>query len=260
MSSPEGRNNSTSLRRALRVLRALREPTAAGRGLSLSDLASVLTMNKSTLLRLIQPLRDYDLVTQDSEGRYRVGVGAVSLGDSYLAGLDLRTVARPVLESLAGQTSETVHLLIYNQAAMVYVDKVDGPSAIRMASRVGDQVPAYCTAAGKAVLAFLPESHLTEVIRAGMPARTPNTITSGRRLTAEVRKIRSAGYAVDDIENELEIRCVAAPVFDHDRKVSAAVSISGPVNRIGPDRVAVLADQVCEAAREVSLRLGAPAD
>lgn len=253
----EMRNNSASLRRALSLLRALHRPTAAGVGLSLAELADALQMNKSTLLRLLRPLRDFDLVTQTPDGRYRIGVGAVALGDSYLAGLDLRTAARPTLERLVEKTGETVHLLVHSRGEVVYVDKVEGPSTVRMASRVGDRMPCYCTASGKVFLAFLVPSPVEDVIARGLVARTPNTITSGAKLKAELKRIRELGYGVDDVENEPEIRCVATPVFGHDGEVAAAISISGPDSRIVASRVPDLGQQAMAAAHEVSLALGA---
>jgi DNA-binding IclR family transcriptional regulator len=256
----ETRNNSASLRRALSVLQALRRPTAAGTGLTLVQLAETLQMNKSTLLRLLRPLRDFDLVAQTADGRYRIGVGAVALGDSYVAGLDLRAAARPTLERLVEKAGETTHLLVYSRGEMVYVDKVDGPSTVRMASRVGDRMPCYCTASGKVFLAYMAPSPVEDVVRGGLVARTPNTITSGPKLKAELKRIRELGYGVDDVENEAEIRCVGAPVFGHDGQIAAAISISGPASRIVASRVPDLGQQAMAAGREVSLTLGAPTE
>jgi len=254
----EDRNSSASLRRALTVLAALREPTADGIGLALVDLAEKLDMNKSTLLRLIKPLRDFDLVCQTADGRYRIGVGAVALGDSYLAGLDLRAVARPALEALAQRTGETAHLLVYSQLEVTYVDKVDAPSSIRMASRIGNRMPMYCTASGKVFLAYLTNSPLEAVIAAGLNQRTPNTITSSAALREAVDGVRRIGYAIDDVENEPEIRCVSAPIFGHDAEIAAAISISGPESRMTLARTTELGLVVRSAAREISVLLGAP--
>lgn len=256
----DSRNNSTSLRRALSVLRTLEGPTADGSGCALGELAGRLTMNKSTLLRLLQPLREEGLVAMDADGRYRIGLGAVSLGDSYLAGLDLRSTARPVLEKLSAETSETVHLLVYRDAGVVYVDKVDGASAVRMVSRVGDRMPAHCTAAGKAFLAFLPRAEVDATIASGMVARTSQTITTAAELETELRRVRHVGYAVDNVENEVEIRCVGAPVFDHECAVTAAISISGPQTRIRKARVAELGARLRVSTNELSVLLGAPSD
>jgi DNA-binding IclR family transcriptional regulator len=252
------RNKSSSLRRALGILQSLIEPTSTRQGASLSELATSTGMNKSTLLRLIEPLRDAQLVDHGPDGRYRVGVGAVSLGGAYLAGLDMREEARPILEQLARDTGETLHLLIYVEGEVRYVEKIDGPSSIRMASRIGDRMPAYCTASGKVFLAYLPEEHFEAAVAAGMPARTPNTITSSDLLREDLKKTRKRGFAIDDIENELDIRCLSVPVFDRTGQVAAAMSISGLAARIHGARITELANIVQRGAEQLSLRLGAP--
>lgn len=256
---PQGaRNQSSSLRRALSVLDALVKPTASQAGLSLIDLALSLNLNKSTLLRLLEPLQESGLVEQGLDNNYRLGVGAITLGGAYLAGLDLRTQAQPILERLALDTGETIHLLVYANGEMTYIQKIAGPSPIQMASRVGDRVPVYCTASGKVFLAHLPRSHFDDAVSAGMPARTEHTITTAEGLRREVDAIRERGYGIDDIENELDIRCVSAPVFDHTGEIVCAISSSGPAARIHGEHIAELAEIVRNGADQLSQRLGAP--
>src|SRR3954465_3287114 len=154
---PSERNRSGSLRRALGILEALVEPSAEGRMLSLSELAKASGLNKATLLRLSEPLQEAGLVGRDGQGDFGLGVGALRLGEAYLAGVDLRGAARPILEELVAESGETAHLVVFDEPYVVYVDKVDSPSTVRMHSRVGGRMPLYCTAAGKAMLAWLPE-------------------------------------------------------------------------------------------------------
>lgn len=251
------RNDSSSLRKALSVVAALTEPTSRGEGMTLIQLSSTLEMHKSTLLRLLEPLRDSYLVEQGVDGRYRIGVHAVTLGGAYLSGLDLREQAKPILERLAAETGQTVHMLMYANGEVTYIEKIAGPSSIQMASRVGDRAPAYCTASGKVFLAYLPETEFNTVVAAGMPPRTENTITSPLQLLDELEKIREAGYAIDDIENEPDIRCVSTPVFDHNGKIVAAVSMSGHATRIQGSAIAQAAAIVRRGADEISARLGA---
>jgi DNA-binding IclR family transcriptional regulator len=257
VSTPIRRNDSSSLRKALSVVDALTEPTSRGEGMTLIQLSSTLEMNKSTLLRLLEPLRDSQLVEQGVDGRYRIGVHAVTLGGAYLSGLDLREQAKPILERLATETGETVHMLMYTNGEVTYIEKIAGPSSIQMASRVGDRAPAYCTASGKVFLAYLPQTEFNTVVAAGMPSRTENTITSPLRLLDELEKIRKVGYAIDDIENEPDIRCVSTPVFDHNGKIVAAVSMSGHASRIHGSAITQAAAIVRRGADEISARLGA---
>lgn len=250
------RNNSASLRRALAILLELGED-AGSRGYTVTDLCARLDMNKSTLLRLLAPLIEARLVEQGSTGRYRLGWRNAQLGQSYLEGLDLRTSMQDVLFGLTEQTSETTHLVIADFPEVVYVDKVDSPLPVRMFSRVGAHNPAYCTSVGKAMLAYADDETIAGVIAGGMPERTANTLTTGAALRDNLETVRHRGYAIDDIENEEGIRCVAAPVFDHNGKAVAAVSISGPVSRVTKAKVAELGKLAIEAADEISRRLGA---
>ncbi len=249
------RNNSSSVRRALAILRVLATVNGGG-GATLSDLATQVGASKSTILRLLAPLLDASLVQQRRDGQYAIGVGAVSLGSAYLNNLDLRTVAQPILSQLAAVSKETVHLMVYSDGQVVYVDKISGSSPIQMASRVGDRAAVHSTASGKAILAHQPAEEFDRVVAAGLPRRTPRTLVSADQLAEELVKIRERGLAVDDIENEEGIRCVASPVFDHTDAVVAAVSVSGPAERIG-DQMQELAGPVRSAANQISEHLGA---
>lgn len=251
------RNASSSLRRALSILMYLAEDDGHPHGTSLTDLATGLQMSKSTVLRLVGPLRETRLVDQDPEsGHYRLGPQNALLGQLYLERLDIRRTASPLLHQLAQDVCEAVHLVSFDPPEIVYIDKVESSQAVRMHSRVGGRQPAYCTATGKAFLAHATDDVLAKVIEAGMPARTPATITSPEQLHAELARIRERGYAVDDVENELDIRCVAAPAFDHSGAVVTAVSISGPASRVTHDRLAEIGRQVIETAQALTDRLG----
>lgn len=254
MSTPP-RNNSSSVRRALAILGVL-ATWNDGRGSTLSDLAAQVGTSKSTILRLLLPLLEMNLVQQRRDGSYAIGVGAVSLGSAYLNNLDLRAVAQPVLAELAALSRETVHLMVYSDAQVVYVDKISGSSPIQMASRVGDRADVHSTASGKAILAHLPAAEFDRVVAAGLPRHTPRTLVTADQLAEDLVKVRARGYSLDDIENEDGIRCIASPVFDHTDAIVAAVSVSGPAERIG-DRRGELADLISSAANQISEQLGA---
>jgi DNA-binding IclR family transcriptional regulator len=252
------RNNSASLRRALGILLRIGEDSADGRGHTLAGLSRDLELNKSTLLRLLAPLCEARLVEQEPDtGRYRLGWRTAQLGAAYLEQADLPGAARDVLRGLMEETSETVHLVLADLPEVVYIDKVDSPRPVRMFSRIGTRQPAYSTAVGKAILAHAGDPAVRRVIQAGLPARTPRTHTTAAALRADLAEIRARGYAVDDVENEPEIRCVAAPIFDHAGTVGSAVSVSAPASRLGVGQVPALGGLVVAAADQVSRRLGA---
>jgi DNA-binding IclR family transcriptional regulator len=252
-----GRNQSLSLRRALTVLGHVRDHAGTAQGMSLTRLAEELGVAKSTVLRLTTPLIEAKLLERDRRtGAYRLGHGALLLGQAYLATLDLRTVAAEESHRLMTEVQETVHLVVYDPPDVVYIDKVENTATVRMASRIGSRVPAYRTAVGKAILAWQPEADLHEIVAAGMPAVTRFTITDAAHLRTELNRIRQRGYAVDDRENEPEVRCVAAPIFGHGDAVTAAISVSGLTSRITAARVRHLGPLVAETASRISRKLG----
>ncbi|MGH8891334.1 MAG: IclR family transcriptional regulator [Acidothermaceae bacterium] len=252
-----GRNRSASLRRALTLLTQLGSPDAPAAGLSLGALASGVGADKSTVLRLLTPLREIELVEIDESGRYRLGVGLLRLGQVYLDRLDLHAIAVPVLRDLAADTGETAHLVLYQHPDVVYIDKVEAESAVSMRSRVGRVEPAASTGVGRAYLAFATQAVVDDVLARGLPKRTASTITSVRRWRAALAQTRERGYAIDDCENEDDVRCVGAPIFDHRGGPVAALSVAGPAWRVTRERADSLGPRVVEAAGTISAKLGA---
>ncbi|NUU24042.1 MAG: IclR family transcriptional regulator [Streptomycetaceae bacterium] len=252
------RNQSASLRRALLVLEYVRDYAGPVPALTLTQIAEALDLSKSTVLRLATPLLDAQLLARDREsGQFRLGPGALALGQAYLAGLDLRTVASDEAHRLMREWGGTVHLCVPDAPHVVYIDKVENETQVRMASRIGSRAPMYCTAVGKAMLAWLPEDVVGLVIGAGLPPITSRTLTEPEALRAELARIRGRAYAVDDRENEPEVRCVAAPIFDHDNAVTGALSVSGLTSRVTAARVRELGPAVAAAAQRISRTLGA---
>ncbi|MGW0810582.1 IclR family transcriptional regulator [Nonomuraea sp. NPDC002799] len=246
------RNQSASLRRALSVLDHVREHS----GLSLTQLAEAVGLPKSTVLRLTAPLIETKLLDRDrGTGGYRLGHGTLRLGQAYLATLDLRAVAAEECHRLMSEVRETVHLAVYDPPHVVYIDKVENETNVRMASRIGSRGPVHSTAVGKAILAWQPGEAVAELT---LEPRTRHTITDPERLRAELADVRRRGYAVDDRENEPEVRCVAAPIFNHDDDVTAAVSVSGLTSRVTAARVRELGPLVAGAASRISRKLGSP--
>ncbi len=256
MKVAEGRNTSQSARRTLSILDYL-STHAGSQGLSLAELAHGMTMNKSTLLRLLATLQDFDLVEKDQKDEtYRLGLKTLQLAEACLSSMYLRKIVSPFLIEAMEATRETAHLVVYDSGDVVYIDKIDSPNMIRVVSSVGMHMPAHSTAVGKALLAYLPPSAFEEVLAKGLHSRTSNTLTDAQALQHELAKIRSQGYAFDDEENEPEVRCIAAPLFDYSSHSVAAISISGPTSRITPERVEHLGILVKEIAERVSERLG----
>lgn len=253
------RNSSLSLRRALSLLMYVADNGAEPEGVSLTQVATALSISKSTALRLATPLVEAGLLVRTLErGHFRLGSGALQLGQSYLDGLDLRSVAKPYLRRLLADSGNTCHLVVRDGMDVVYIDKVENYTAVRMASRIGKRMPLQCTAVGKSILAFSGPALVNEALHTGLPAVTPWSVTDPDLFRREIENTLKRGYSVDDRENEPEVRCVAAPIFDHDDAVVGALSVSALTSRLSVARVRVLGLEVWRTGLEISAELGSP--
>lgn len=202
---------------------------------------------------------DARLIDQDPEtGEYQLGPQTARLGQIYLEHFDVHDVAGPILYDLVQESQETAHLGVRDGTDVVYVDKHESPLSVRTVARVGSRQPLYSTSMGKVLLAYASDDVVEAAVREGLTRRTATTITEPDALIAELERVRECGYAIDDEENELEIRCVGAPVFDHRARVVAAISLSGPATRMSAVRLQGLSTLVMKSAADISAALGAP--
>jgi len=229
------------------------------RKLSLSDLAARTGIPRATAFRLLSTLESSGFVRK-AGGEYHLGVKCFVLGNIVAADLDLEDVAHPHLVALRDTTRETTHLAILDDWQVVYLERLPSPHPVGfMRSRVGAILPAFCTALGKTLLSHRPEPDVAKwAASQKFRSMTPHTITSAKRLLKELRDVRARGYAVDEEEHELGVRCVAAPVRNHHGEVVAAISVAGPSDRLprtlaGSDT----AKAVVAAAHAISLDFGA---
>jgi IclR family acetate operon transcriptional repressor len=152
---------------------------------------------------------------------------------------------------------ETVNLAILEDGKVVYLEILEGTQSIRMAARPGQRDYAHSTAIGKAMLAHAPAAELEGIVgRYGLPSLTPSTITSLEQLQVELARVRKRGYSVDNIENERGVRCVGAPIFNHQGNGVAAISISGPADRISGSKIEMIGKELVNATRTISEQLG----
>jgi len=251
----EGRADALkSLRKAIRVLEcfSLQEPR-----LSLSEIARRAKLPLSTAHRILATLREAGVVEQEGErDLYRLGLKLLELGSMVLANMEVHREALPIIEGLARESGETVHLGVFDGFGVVSIEKMDSPHGLASQITVGRSAPAYCTAVGKALLAFQPEAVLEHICQQGLTGYTRRTLTDPARLRKELEKVRTGGYAVDDEEHHSGVRCVAAPIRNHSGNVVASLSISGPAVRISKEAIPSLAQRVREVAGKLSARLG----
>ena len=230
-----------------------------GRDIGLTEISSQIGLHKSTAFRLLTTLELYGYVSKDCEtSRYKLGLKILELAGQLLEEIDIRKIARPVLEKLVSECNETAHLVILEKNRIVYIDKVESSNPIRLHSRIGFFGNAHSTSAGKAMLAFMPKTLLTQIIKeTGLPKKTNRTITNEKILLEHLKEIKQRGYAIDDLENEEGVRCVAAPIRNHLGETIAAISVAGPSNRLTIQLIETqLKHNVIEAANEVASLLG----
>lgn len=227
-------------------------------GLGVTEIANQIDINKSSVFRTLSTLVQYGYIEQDREtGKYKLGYKFLDISSKLLDSIDIRAEAKPFLEELENKTNEVIHLVVYDQGEVVYIEKLEGTETLRTHSKVGKRAPMHCTSVGKAILAHLPENDVFSILnRKGMPYHTDHTITSIEAILQELKQIRQRGYALDLEENEYGITCIAAPVFDHLGKVVAAVSISGPTTRMTKERITQLGPIMIQTSQQLSARLG----
>ena len=253
---PENRYNIRVLDRALGILALL----ADGKPRSLQQLSEEIRLSPSTTFRQLATLSSYAYVQRDEQtSQYVLGRACLELARAYYEGNDLRRIALPELERLRNETKETIHLAVLDRTEVVYIEKLQGLHAIGlMGSRLGGRAPAYCTGVGKAMLAHEPPQVVRQYfVRRKLQRFTKNTITSFAGLVAELASIHDQGYALDHGEHESQVRCVAAPIFDGKGNVIAALSISGPEDRMEPiERNRPMIENARQTARKISSMLG----
>lgn len=242
---------------SLRVLQAF---TATDRVLGVSELSRRLGIGKSTVHRALQTLAGEGFVEQTSGGRYRLGMKLWELGHQVVSGLELLEVARPHLEQLQARTGELTELAVLDGADAAVVDRVEGNDPPRGSSR-GTRLPAHCSAAGKAMLAFVDGPAMSAAVFAagsavGLRRVTARSITSIDLLGRVLAQVRRDGVAIAAEEGELGVHAVGAPVFDHRSAVVAGLSVSGPVGRFSRERMREVAPWVRRAAQQISHELG----
>ncbi len=230
-----------------------------GEALSVSEIAQQLRLPKHNVLRLLTTLelRGY-LENEKLSGRYRLGLKALGLSQTYLHQGGLLRRAGPVLKNIVQSCRETVYLALLEKRHIIYVDAVESDQAVRVASRLGTRLPAYCTASGKAHLAFLPEKMLDSLYpREALEGFTPRTHLSKESLRKDLQEIARRGYAVDDEEFDREVRCVAVPVRDYTQSVIGALSVSAPSFRMASRRIEEeIIPLLLGSAQELSTALG----
>jgi DNA-binding IclR family transcriptional regulator len=246
---------STSVDRTIAILEAV-----AGRvtGLSNAEISRKLEIPKSSASYILRTLEKHGYLRREREtGKYRLGLKLLNLGRSALNGVDAREVALPIMRHLVEHVHITSHLAILDGTQAVYVERVESPGFVKMDTWIGRRMEIYSTSVGKALAAHLPEAQVLAMLRErGMKRRTPTTLTNPTRYMRELESVRERGYALDDEENSVGVRCVAAPVFNAAGEIEAALNITGTTQQVNKETLPRIIDLVKESARRISTQLG----
>lgn len=243
-----------ALEKAMAILEFLGSATGTH---TATEIHSTLGLPKATVFMILNVLERHQMVKRSADNRYTIGLKVYELGTRYLARLDIVETARPHLDALVTQTRLTGHLGVLQGASLIYADKVESTGLIRFSTFAGMRADIHTSSLGKAIAAFLPEiafEHLLSQMELG--TYTPHTITDRDALRTECARIRGQGYAVENEEGELGVRCVGAPIFDDSGGVVAAISVTGVLSQIPLDRIEQLSIEVRAAADQVSRELG----
>jgi IclR family KDG regulon transcriptional repressor len=246
--------SNLAVERALILLRYIVDNPG---GLSIREASRNLGYSPSTVQKLVQALETQGYVVQDEiTNRYHLGPEAVQLGLAALSRLSLRRIAHPYLEQLSQDSQETALLAITRGDYVVYVDKVVSTQAILMDAPLGAQRPYNCTAVGKILLSDFSDEEVEQLaLKNVFEQRTANSITDLSKLKNEIEKVRSSGWSQDNGEYTDGLNCIAAPVYDHEGLIIAALTVSGPADRI-TNNFETMLEKVKSYALAISEELG----
>ncbi len=235
------------------------ERIADHRGIGIRELSQVSGLPPATTHRIVATLAHRGYLDKDGRThQYTLSPKFLILGEKVQGQFDIVAIARPFLETLMAETRENANLCIRDAHNVIYIDHVGSPDHnLQIFTKLGGSAPLYASGVGKVFLSGFTEPEFQRYVTAvDLKPFTSHTLTSDRQLAGEIRHIREKGYAVDNQEKELGVRCVAAPVFNHSNSMQAAISVSGPVQRIITKRLPILGKTVVRIARQLSAAMG----
>ncbi len=246
-------NTVRAVERALDILMCFSRETPE---LTMSQIAAKVDIHKSTVHRLLATMEEKHFVERDpSTGAYSLGITMLHMAYLTLEQNDLRRICHPFLLKLKDQFRETVNLSILDQDAMVYLDVLESPQRVKLAAATGQRLPAYCTASGKAFLAYSPDEVVENILKKGMPQQTQNTIVTPEDFLSTMGRIRERGFAFSRQEFEEEINAVAVPILDQDQAPIAAIAIAGPSFRLSEEIMSEIGPSLIKTAADISREL-----
>lgn len=228
-------------------------------GLSNSDISRRLKLPKSSASYILRVMEKRGYLIRADGGKYRLGLKLMSLSRGQLAHSDVREIAKPILvQFLRKSRMSEVHLAVLDNGRAVYIEKVEAENSfIKMDIWVGHRLPVHTTAIGKVLVANLSDAEIEKILTLrGMEKKTRKSITSRAKFLQEIGKVRQIGAAIDNEENSLNVRCLAAPIYDANGALVAALGTSSTILELSETNLPKVLAFVKEAARKVSEKLG----
>jgi DNA-binding IclR family transcriptional regulator len=222
------------------------------------EIARMTGLTTSTVGRLMTAMKERGILNQNTATRgYSLGIRLLTWTGVYLTSLDIRTIAQPIMSELQQITQETISLYLRDGHDRVCVERLESPQTVRIVARLGRRLPLYAGSAGKAILAYLPENVISDVIEASsLTPFTARTITSPDDLRGELEKVRQKGYAVSHGEWIQDASGVAAPIYGPNHEVIGALTISGPSQRFTRETIEKYAREIVASAQDISRQMG----
>jgi IclR family KDG regulon transcriptional repressor len=250
-------NTVHSVEKALVILETLSRVEEMG----ISELSRELGLGKATIYRIITTLRIHGYVEQTATEKYKLNFKLFEIGNRVVNQIGIRKTARPFLEQLAVATKETVNLAVLDYYTVIYIDRIESREPLRIGLDVGTRFPAFCTALGLSMLAYMNlaevDNLLEQTIQNGLFIKhTENPVIDLHAVKKQLLTIREQGYSLDDEYYLSGIRGVAAPIFNHAGQIKAAISVAGPAVRMTDEVMAKFVPKVKVTARDISVRLG----
>jgi DNA-binding IclR family transcriptional regulator len=243
----------SSLARGIKILEILAEKGPA----TVTELATYLGVHRTASHRFLNTFRDLGYVVQDSSSRYKLSFRLFEQGMKTVHALKIEKMARPFMEELAEFSKETVNLGYLDGKEIVYIDKIITRNILRMEFALGCRVPAQGSAMGKSAMAFLPQIELQPIIKTiSFKAYTSKTIITPAKLVEELERVRKNGFAIDDEESAMGVRCVAAPILDYKGPTRYAMSIAGPTSRMTNEKLPRFQKRIKLACTNLSREMG----
>lgn len=246
--------NVQSIDRALDIIEAV---AVEQEGLTLTEIADCVSLHKSTVYRLLSTLMKRGYIDKTHDNHYKIGLKPIEVVSYYINNLELQTEARPYVAQITAQLGLTSHLGVLDGDKVVYIEKMDVISSVKLYSQIGLRMHAYCSSLGKCLLSNYSKPQLEQIMAEnGFIQFTPNTIITIEALHEEIAKIRKQGWAIDDEEYEIGHRCIGAPIYDYRGDIIAAISASGDKYLLTDDRIEEVAAYVKKMALEISRDMG----